>query len=37
MAELTNLKIDGARLWDSLMEMAKIGATQQVPTRSCVS
>src|SRR5437660_1608634 len=27
MAELTNLKIDGARLWDSLMEMAKIGAT----------
>src|SRR5947209_11633147 len=27
MAELTNLKIDGARLWDSLTEMAKIGAT----------
>jgi N-carbamoyl-L-amino-acid hydrolase len=27
MAELTNLQIDGARLWDSLMEMAKIGAT----------
>ena len=27
MAELTNLKIDGARLWDSLIEMAKIGAT----------
>jgi N-carbamoyl-L-amino-acid hydrolase len=27
MAELTNLNIDGARLWDSLMEMAKIGAT----------
>ena len=23
----TNLKIDGRRLWDSLMEMAKIGAT----------
>ncbi|MEA2758131.1 MAG: beta-ureidopropionase / N-carbamoyl-L-amino-acid hydrolase [Methylobacteriaceae bacterium] len=27
MAELTNLNIDGARLWDSLMEMAKIGGT----------
>jgi N-carbamoyl-L-amino-acid hydrolase len=27
MAELTNLQIDGARLWDSLMQMAKIGAT----------
>jgi N-carbamoyl-L-amino-acid hydrolase len=25
----TNLKIDGDRLWDSLMEMAKIGATQK--------
>ena len=24
---MENLKIDGARLWDSLMEMAKIGAT----------
>ncbi len=23
----TNLKVDGDRLWDSLMEMAKIGAT----------
>jgi N-carbamoyl-L-amino-acid hydrolase len=27
MAELTNLQIDGARLWDSLMQMARIGAT----------
>jgi N-carbamoyl-L-amino-acid hydrolase len=27
MAADTNLRIDGARLWDSLMEMAKIGAT----------
>jgi N-carbamoyl-L-amino-acid hydrolase len=27
MAVLTNQRIDGARLWDSLMEMAKIGAT----------
>ena len=26
-AELGNVRIDGARLWDSLMEMAKIGAT----------
>ena len=25
----TNLKVDGDRLWDSLMEMAKIGATQK--------
>ena len=24
---MRNLTIDGARLWDSLMEMAKIGAT----------
>lgn len=24
-----NLRIDGARLWDSLMEMAKIGATEK--------
>ena len=23
----SNLKVDGDRLWDSLMEMAKIGAT----------
>ena len=23
----SNLRIDGKRLWDSLMEMAKIGAT----------
>jgi N-carbamoyl-L-amino-acid hydrolase len=29
MAELTNLQIDGTRLWDSLMEMAKIGATSK--------
>jgi beta-ureidopropionase / N-carbamoyl-L-amino-acid hydrolase len=27
MRSRTNLTIDGARLWDSLMEMAKIGAT----------
>ncbi len=27
MPQSSNLAIDGARLWDSLMEMAKIGAT----------
>jgi N-carbamoyl-L-amino-acid hydrolase len=27
MADLSNVRINGARLWDSLMEMAKIGAT----------
>ena len=27
MPDLSNLRIDGARLWDSLMEMAKIGGT----------
>ena len=27
MADLSNVRIDGARLWDSLMEMARIGAT----------
>ena len=27
MTDLRNLSIDGQRLWDSLMEMAKIGAT----------
>jgi N-carbamoyl-L-amino-acid hydrolase len=27
MADLSNVRIDGQRLWDSLMEMAKIGAT----------
>ena len=27
MADLSNVRIDGARLWDSLMEMAKIGGT----------
>jgi N-carbamoyl-L-amino-acid hydrolase len=27
--EKKNLRIDGRRLWDSLMEMAKIGATQK--------
>ena len=27
MADLSNVRIDGTRLWDSLMEMAKIGAT----------
>ena len=26
MADLSNVRVDGARLWDSLMEMAKIGA-----------
>ena len=27
MADLSNVRIDGARLWEALMEMAKIGAT----------
>ena len=27
MPDLSNIRIDGARLWDSLMEMAKIGGT----------
>ena len=27
MADLSNIRVDGARLWDTLMEMAKIGAT----------
>jgi beta-ureidopropionase / N-carbamoyl-L-amino-acid hydrolase len=27
MSDLSNVRIDGARLWESLMEMAKIGAT----------
>ena len=27
MADLSNVRINGARLWDSIMEMAKIGAT----------
>ena len=27
MAELANIRVDGARLWDSLMEMAQIGGT----------
>jgi N-carbamoyl-L-amino-acid hydrolase len=27
MADLSNVRVDGVRLWDSLMEMAKIGAT----------
>ena len=27
MADLSNVRIDGARLWDSLMEMALIGGT----------
>src|SRR6478672_10127407 len=27
MTDLSNLRVDPARLWDSLMEMAKIGAT----------
>src|SRR3546814_17372484 len=26
---MENLRIDGSRLWDSLMEMAKIGATEK--------
>lgn len=29
MADTKNLKINGERLWDSLMEMAKIGATEK--------
>jgi beta-ureidopropionase / N-carbamoyl-L-amino-acid hydrolase len=29
MADKRNLSIDGQRLWDSLMEMAKIGATKK--------
>ncbi len=29
MASEKNLQIDGTRLWDSLMEMAKIGATEK--------
>lgn len=29
MPDTRNLRIDGARLWDSLMEMAKIGATEK--------
>jgi N-carbamoyl-L-amino-acid hydrolase len=27
MADLSNVRINGQRLWDALMEMAKIGAT----------
>ena len=27
MSDLSNVRVEGARLWDSLMEMAKIGAT----------
>ena len=27
MADLSNVRVNGARLWDALMEMAKIGAT----------
>ena len=27
MSDLSNVRINGSRLWDSLMEMAKIGAT----------
>ncbi len=27
MADLSNVRVNGTRLWDSLMEMAKIGAT----------
>jgi N-carbamoyl-L-amino-acid hydrolase len=27
MADLSNIRIDGGRLWDAIMEMAKIGAT----------
>ncbi len=29
MNETSNLSINGQRLWDSIMEMAKIGATQK--------
>jgi hypothetical protein len=27
VSDLSNVRIDGQRLWDALMEMAKIGAT----------
>ena len=27
MADLSNVRVNGQRLWDALMEMAKIGAT----------
>ena len=27
MSDLSNVRINGQRLWDSLMEMAKIGGT----------
>src|SRR5437660_6682284 len=27
MSDLSNVRVDGPRLWDSLLEMAKIGAT----------
>ena len=29
MADLSNVRGDGARLWDSVMDMAKIGATRK--------
>src|SRR5450432_836787 len=29
MADLSNVRVDGTRLWDSLMEMAKIRATRK--------
>lgn len=29
MSDLSNIRIDGARLWDSLMEMAEIGGTEK--------
>jgi beta-ureidopropionase / N-carbamoyl-L-amino-acid hydrolase len=29
MSDLSNIRVDGARLWDSLMEMAKIGGTEK--------
>ena len=33
MADLSNVRIDGARLWDSLMDMAKIGGTAKGGSR----
>ena len=33
MSDLSNIRIDGARLWDSLMDMAKIGPTPKGGSR----
>ena len=29
MSEVENLRVDGQRLWDSIMAMAEIGATEK--------